>query len=60
MICILHAFCKCCIMFSAIGVQMSVVPTLLGDLFGVQHFGRNWGLTMFFNAISASILQVNS
>ena len=37
---------------------MSVVPAILGDLFGVKHFGRNWGVMMFFNAISASILQV--
>ena len=37
---------------------MSVVPAILGDMFGVKHFGRNWGIMMFFNAISASVLQV--
>ena len=39
---------------------MSVVPVILGDMFGVKHFGRNWGIMMFFNAISASVLQVGN
>ena len=42
----------------AVGSEMAIVPTLLGDLFGIKYFGRNWGFVMFFNAISASILQV--
>lgn len=38
---------------------MSVVPTLVGDLFGIKHFGRNWGTISFVNAIVASAFQVS-
>ena len=38
---------------------MSVVPTLVGDLYGVKHFGRNWGIISFVNAIVASVFQVS-
>ena len=45
--------------YTAVGTQMSVVPALVGDLYGVKHFGRNWGTISFVNAIVASIFQVS-
>lgn len=39
------------------GAVWCLTPTMISELYGLQYFGRNWGATIFGNAVGGFIVQ---
>jgi len=39
------------------GALWCLTPTMISELYGLQYFGRNWGATIFGNAVGGFIVQ---